>query len=104
MLLVGLLCVTLLAAPVFVTPGFVELYRSANVALPIPTRLAIGRWAPRLCVVPTGGLALAGVLVRAKMGRARALIVAGFALGLLCVGLYLWALYLPIFGLAEAVQ
>jgi hypothetical protein len=95
---------SLLATPFAVTPAFLSMYEDFGPSLPGITVFVSRSWYPLASGFLVLILAGSGLVSSAPIKTRRALLVAGFFIGLVLVGIYLWGLYAPIFELAGAIQ
>ena len=86
-------------------PVFLRMYEDLGSELPAITKLVIQPWlGPALAILPIGALML-GVIDRgASLKRRRARIIGAFVAGSLVSALALYALYLPMFALADNIN
>jgi len=102
--LAWLLALALLLFPLVVLPSFRAMFSDLGGELPQLTRLVLTPW-PALGLGATAAASTAAgvALLRSGVGLRRGLIVAGFFVALLGLGLCLAGVYLPIVELAGAV-
>lgn len=102
----GLLLAVGLIGFAFVSiPSFRGMFADLGGELPWVTRAVLSAWPPLLFSALAVGLTIAGLaLTRHAIALRRALLVAGFFVPLLGLGLCLAGVYLPIFRVAGAIR
>jgi hypothetical protein len=91
--------------PLIVRPRFVAMFADFGGPLPLVTRLVVRPWfLPLVATVPAALLVVAVVRRASRPSVRRGLVVAAFALALVQGAFSVWALYAPIFALADAVR
>lgn len=103
--LVALVALGLLGAQFAVSPAFVQMYAEFgdSAVLPLITRIVLAPWFALLSAMLPLGLLGAAIFGGGGLALRRGLVVAGFVLGVVAVGVYTFGVYAPIRQLADAV-
>ncbi len=88
----------------YVSIAFAAMYRDFGAVLPLASRIATRTWAcPVAAIVPLCVL-LSALVPRSPLATRRRAIVAAFALELVTIGVYAYALYAPLLAVASHVH
>lgn len=103
-LIVAAIGALVLCGCAFVSSAFGGMYRDFGGALPLATRIAVKPWSGPLAALPPLALLVGTMLATTRLAARRRAIIVAFAIELITIGAYAYALYAPLFLVASRVH
>lgn len=88
----------------FVSSAFGAMYRDFGGVLPLATRIAVKSWTGPLAALPPIALLVGTMVGTTRLAARRRAIIVAFAVELVTIGVYAYALYSPLFQIASRVR